>query len=65
MKTLVNRYRQRLTVGQRVRYHLPRGGTETGTITGFETKGAFARAYGPRVQLGARTVSADDCTPIP
>lgn len=65
MKTLVNRYRQTLTVGQRVRWVHPRGGHEVGAITRFETTGAFARAYGPRVHLDTGAIcAADDCSPL-
>lgn len=47
----VNRWGKKLRKGMRVRVHHPRGGTEEGVITKFETKGAFVRAYGKRLTL--------------
>lgn len=60
-----NRWGHKLTKGQKVLVTLARGGTSTEVIARFETKGAYAEAYGPRVICrSGRNASLDDCRPM-
>jgi hypothetical protein len=59
---LINRWGAKLAIGNRVLMTRPRGDPVTGVIVRFETKGEFARAYGPRVILDcSMSGSIDDC----
>lgn len=62
VKSIVNRYGQKLTIGAPVRMSHPRGGHEYGTIRAFETTGEFVRAYGKRAILSSgMSGGIDDC----
>lgn len=64
VKSLVNRWGVKLLVGDTVRVGHISGGSSIDKIKGFETTGAYAKAYGPRVLLeSGMTCSPDDCIP--
>lgn len=58
-----NRFGIDLRKGDTVSVAHPRGGRFTATVKDFETKGAFALAYGPRVIFtNGMSASLDDCS---
>ncbi len=51
VKSCVNRFGTRLTVGDYVRVTLARGGYSYGTIYSFDYASDYAKAYGPHATL--------------
>lgn len=67
VKSCVNRFNFRLSVGQTVKYlSVNAPSPDIATIKGFDFASDFAKAYGPRVSFtdSPYTVGIDDCGPV-
>jgi hypothetical protein len=66
VKSCVNRFGFRLSVGQTVKLHPVNSSPSIGTIKSFDFASDFAKAYGARVSFSDSpyNVAIDDCSAV-